>query len=182
MNCDAVVKSIPFYFYGEVAPDAEDAIEEHIEACAPCRVEWERQKALASALDRHALAPSPELLAECRHDLARAIYREESPEVRRSASDPWGLFREAFSSLWRPGIRFRQPVGAVALIALGFFAARFTGTWPAGASLAASLPMLWFRAFAPCSRITRAACRSRSMKRAAAWSPAGWTITTSSAS
>jgi len=95
MNCDAVVKSIPFYFYGEVAPDAEDAIEEHIQACAPCREEWERQKALASALDRHALAPPPELLAECRHDLARAIYREESPEVRRSASDPWGLFRVA---------------------------------------------------------------------------------------
>jgi len=140
MNCDAVVKSIPFYFYGEVAPDAEDAIEEHIETCTPCREEWERQKALAAALDRHVLAPPPELLAECRHDLARAIYREESPEVHRSASDPWGLFREAFSSLWRPGIRFRQPAGAVALIALGFFAARFTGTWPAGASLAGLTP------------------------------------------
>jgi hypothetical protein len=134
------VKSIPFYFYGEVAPEVEDAIEEHLGACAPCREEWERQKALASALDRHELAPPPELLAGCRHDLARAIYREESPEVRRSASDPWGLFREAFSSLWRPGIRFRQPVGAVALIALGFFAARFTGTWPAGASLAGFTP------------------------------------------
>ena len=140
MNCDAVVKSIPFYFYGEVAPDAEEAIEEHLDACSSCRAEWERQRALASALDRHALAPPPELLAECRHDLARAIYREESPEARRSASDPWGLFREAFSSLWRPGIRFRQPVGAVALIALGFFAARFTGTWPAGASLASFTP------------------------------------------
>jgi hypothetical protein len=132
MNCDAVVKSIPFYFYGEVAPDAEDAIEEHLGTCASCREEWERQKTLAAALDRHVLAPPAALLAECRHDLARAIYREESPEVRRSASDPWGLFREAFSSLWRPGIRFRQPAGAVALIALGFFAARFTGSWPAG--------------------------------------------------
>lgn len=140
MNCDAVVKSIPFYFYGEVPPEVEDAIEEHLGACPPCHQEWERQQALASALDRHALAPPPELLAECRHDLARAIYREESPEVRRSASDPWGLFREAFTSLWRPGIRFRQPVGAVALIALGFFAARFTGTWPAAASLAGFTP------------------------------------------
>ena len=136
MNCDAVVKSIPLYFYGEVAPDAEDAIEEHLGTCAPCREEWERQKSLALVLDRHALAPPPALLSECRHDLARAIYREESPEVRHSASDPWGLFREAFSSLWHPGIRFRQPVGAVALVALGFFAARFTGMWPAAASLA----------------------------------------------
>ena len=73
MNCDAVVKSIPLYFYGEVAPDAEDAIEEHLGTCAPCREEWERQKALAAALDRHELAPPAELLAECRHDLARAI-------------------------------------------------------------------------------------------------------------
>jgi len=140
MNCDAVVKSIPLYFYGEVAPDAEDAIEEHLGSCAPCREEWERQKSLAAVLDRHVLAPPAALLAECRHDLARAIYREESPEVRRSASDPWGLFRDAFSSLWRPGIRFRQPAGAVALIALGFFAARFTGSWPAGASLAGFTP------------------------------------------
>ena len=132
MNCDAVVKSIPLYFYGEVAPDAEDAIEEHLGTCAPCREEWERQKALAAALNRYEMAPPAELLAECRHDLSRAIYREESPVVRRSASDPWGLFREAFTSLWRPGIRFRQPAGAVALIALGFFAARFTGSWPAG--------------------------------------------------
>ncbi len=136
MTCDAVTKAIPLYYYGEVAPDAEDAIEEHLESCAQCREEWGRQKSLAATLDRHELAPPPELLAECRHDLARAIYREEAPAVRRSASDPWGLFREAFHSLWHPGIRFRQPAGAVALIALGFFAARFTGTWPAGASFA----------------------------------------------
>ena len=39
MNCDAVIKSIPFYFYGEVAPDAEDAIEEHLGICPACRDE-----------------------------------------------------------------------------------------------------------------------------------------------
>jgi len=136
MNCDAVIKSIPFYFYGEVAPDAEDAIEEHLGVCPACRDEWERHKAFAATLDGHQVAPPAELLAACHHDLARAIYREESPAARRSASDPWGLFREAFSSLWRPGIRFRQPAGAVALIALGFFAARFTSSLPDGASLA----------------------------------------------
>jgi len=136
MNCDAVVKSIPLYFYGEVAPDAEDAIEEHLGTCAPCREEWERQKALAAALNRYEMAPPAELLAECRHDLSRAIYREETPEARRTASDPWGMFREAFLSLWRPGIRFRQPVSAVALIAMGFFGARFVGSWPAPWNLA----------------------------------------------
>jgi anti-sigma factor RsiW len=135
MTCDAVSKAMPLYYYGELAPDVEDGVEEHLESCARCREELERQKSLATALDRHALAPPPELLAECRHELARAIYREETPAVRRTASDPWGLFREAFQSLWHPGIRFRQPAGAVALVALGFFAARFTGSWPAASRL-----------------------------------------------
>ena len=136
MTCDAVTKAIPLYHYGELPPEVEDAVEEHVDVCGECRQELERQRALAAALDRRIVAPPPDLLAECRHELARAIYREETPAVRRTASDPWGLFREAFHSLWHPGIRFRQPAGAVALIALGFFAARFVGFWPGiGANL-----------------------------------------------
>jgi hypothetical protein len=129
MTCDAVTKAIPLYHYGELAPDVEEGVEDHVQSCAACRAELARHKALAAALDSHTLAPSPELFTECRHDLARAIYREETPAVRRNASDPWGLFREAFRSMWHPGIRFGQPVGAVALLAMGFFAARFTGSF-----------------------------------------------------
>jgi anti-sigma factor RsiW len=140
MTCDAVTKSIPLYYYGELAPDVEEGVEEHFESCSGCREELARQKLLVAALNRHELAPPAELLAQCRHELVRAIYREETPAVRRTASDPWGLFREAFQSLWHPGIRFRQPVGAVALVALGFFASRFMGSWPAGASLAGFSP------------------------------------------
>jgi hypothetical protein len=136
MTCDAVRKAIPLYYYGEVAPDVEDGIEEHLDGCAACREEWDRQKSMAAALNRQELAPPPELLAECRHELARAIYREATPAVRRTASDPWGLFREAILSLWRPGIRFRRPAGAVAFLALGFLVARFTGSWPASSSFA----------------------------------------------
>jgi preprotein translocase subunit SecA len=33
-------------------------------------------KTLAAALDRHRISPPAELLSECRHELARAIYRE----------------------------------------------------------------------------------------------------------
>jgi hypothetical protein len=127
MTCDAVTKAIPLYHYGELAPEVEEGVEDHVQSCACCRAELARHKPLAAALNSYALSPSPELLAECRHDLARAIYREQTPVVRRNASDPWGLFREAFRSMWHPGIRFRQPVGAVALVAMGFFAARFTG-------------------------------------------------------
>ena len=124
MNCDAVTKALPLYYYGELDAEVEEGVEDHLQSCAPCQAEMERQRALAAALDSHALVPDSALLAECRHDLARAIYREEAPAVRRRTSDPWGLFREAFSSLWHPGIRFVQPAGALAMVALGFFAAR----------------------------------------------------------
>ncbi len=125
MTCDAVTKALPLYYYGELAGEVEEGVEDHLQSCASCQAELERQRALAAALDSQALAPDSELLAACRHELARAIYREETPAVRRTASDPWGLFREAFHALWHPGIRFAQPVGAVALLAIGFFAARF---------------------------------------------------------
>ena len=128
MNCDDVIRAIPLYHYGELEPEVEEGVEDHVESCDSCRTALARQKALGAALDRHELAPPPELFAECRHELVRAIYREETPAVRRNASDPWGLFREAFRSMWHPGIRFGQPVGAMALVALGFFAARFTGS------------------------------------------------------
>jgi hypothetical protein len=136
MTCDAVTKAIPLYYYGELAPDVEEGVEDHLESCAACRAEMEHQRSLAAALDQNCLAASPELLAECRHELVRAVYREQAPAVRHRASDPWGLFREAFRSLWGPGIRFGQPVGAVALVALGFFAARYVPSWPTGSSLA----------------------------------------------
>jgi len=139
MTCDEVTRAIPLYHYGELASEVEEGVEDHVESCASCRAELAYQKALAAALDRHDLAPPPELLTECRHELVRAVYREETPAARRNASDPWGLFRDAFRSLWHPGIRFGQPIGAMALVALGFFAARFTGSFP-GATLGGLAP------------------------------------------
>jgi len=141
MTCDAVTKAIPLCYYGELAPDVEDSVEEHLHACASCREELDRQKSLATALDQRQLEPPPNLLAECRHELIRAVYREQAPAVHHRASDPWGLFREAFHSLWHPGIRFTRPAGAVALLALGFFAARFVNFGQGGGlSLAGTTP------------------------------------------
>jgi len=140
MNCDAVTKALPLYHYGELAAEVEESVEDHLQSCASCQAELEHQRSLAAALDAHAFAPLPDLLAECRHDLSRAIYREDTPDARRKAADPWGLFREAFRSLWHPGIRFAQPAGAVALLAIGFFAARFTGGSFSGATLGGLAP------------------------------------------
>ena len=125
MNCESVVKLLPLYFYGELPPDEEDRLEQHLDTCTACAHQADAQRAIHAALDRRSVEPSAALLAECRHDLMRAIYREEAPVVRR-AEPRRSSFRDAFSS-WLPSFgAWRMPLGASALLALGFVAARLT--------------------------------------------------------
>jgi hypothetical protein len=127
MNCDAVSKLIPLYFYGEVTPDEEDQLDQHLHDCAVCTAQMEQQRALALALDRRLADLPPALLDDCRDDLLAAI-AGGAPRQIRSSKGPWALFLEAFSASFAGFGRMRQPVGAVLLIALGFLAARFTGS------------------------------------------------------
>ena len=69
MTCDSVGRLIPLYFYGELMPEEEDRLEEHLHACAGCTREMERQRALAAALDRRQTELPPMLLDACRADL-----------------------------------------------------------------------------------------------------------------
>ena len=41
MTCDSVSKLIPLYFYGELTPDEEDRVEQHLDACAACSREMD---------------------------------------------------------------------------------------------------------------------------------------------
>jgi len=135
------VKAIPLYFYGELPPEDEERVEEHLHGCAACTGEMERQRRLAAALDqRRAEAPAL-LLEDCRAELMATIQGQELVGRRkRLPHNPsaWALFLEAMGATLTGFQRFRQPVGAVALVALGFFAARFTGMNP-GASTPANL-------------------------------------------
>jgi hypothetical protein len=126
MNCDLAGKSIPLYFYGELAPEEEDRLEAHLHECAACKREMEKQRALAAALDRRQAAPPHMLLEDCRADLMAAI-QGGAPRASGIGKDPWTLFLEAIGVSFTGFTRYRQPVGAVALIAIGFFAARYTG-------------------------------------------------------
>jgi len=126
MNCETVVKLIPLYFYGELPPEEEDRVEQHLDGCAACGRQAELQRAVAAALDRREMAPSAALLAECRHDLMRAVYRDEAPAVLPTHTTPWMHFRDGFAALFPPLLRWRTPLGAMALVALGFVSARFT--------------------------------------------------------
>ncbi|HUE22254.1 MAG TPA: HEAT repeat domain-containing protein [Bryobacteraceae bacterium] len=144
MNCESVTKIIPLYFYGELPPEEEDRLEQHLDACAACARQAESQRALSAALDRREMQPSAALLAECRHDLMRAVYRHEAP-VRRPAQSaaPWDGVRHGLHtgfSAWLPSLGpWRMPLGASALLALGFITARLTAPGAAGPFNLASL-------------------------------------------
>ena len=135
MTCESVVKAIPLYLYGELKPADEEQLEQHVHECADCSREMQRQRALGAAFDRRRLEAPPGLLEDCRVDLMMALQRGEG----KRPAGPWRLFLDALEhsvSSWAP---LRQPLGAAALLAIGFFAARFTAIRP-GASEASLIP------------------------------------------
>ena len=129
MTCDSILKLIPLYYYGELTPDEEERVEEHTHGCPACTRELAQQRALAAALDRRQMAAAPMLLEDCRSDLMAAI-QGGAPRVEPSVKGPWRLFLDAMAVSLSGLGRLRQPIGAVALVAIGFFAARLVNTAP----------------------------------------------------
>jgi hypothetical protein len=117
MTCEAVKKVIPLYLYGELPAETEEDVEAHTAGCKECTKELELQREFAQNLNDHELEPSLDLLVECRRSLAVELKKHE-------AEAPAGL-----ASAWRrifgfPVNHFRIPAGAIAVFALGWFAAR----------------------------------------------------------
>jgi len=106
MTCDSVSKLIPLYFYGELPPDEEDRLEEHLHECVECTHALERQRTLAAALDRPQEEAPQFLLEDCRADLMAAI-RGGAPRADRTVKGPWTLFLEAIGSSFTGLNRFR---------------------------------------------------------------------------
>jgi len=136
MNCDSVTKLIPLYYYGELTPDEEDQLDQHLHECAGCTRQMAQQRKLASALDERQLALPPMLLDECREDLMAAIVGG-APRQIKPAKGPWALFLDAMGSSFAGFGRLRQPVGALLLVFLGYMGARLST--PAG-PVASSTP------------------------------------------
>jgi hypothetical protein len=120
-----VRKLIPLYYYGELTPEEEDQAEAHIHECTACARQMEAARSLAAALDRRRLEAPASLLADCREDLLAAVRGAAMEPERR----PWSLWLDAAAATFHGFTRWRQPLGATALIAIGFFAARLV---PAG--------------------------------------------------
>jgi hypothetical protein len=119
MNCDWVATRISWYLYNELGDAERSAVEEHLESCQACAGEMERERAFLAKVDaRKTLEPSSALVAECRHDLMRSIYRAERLQRESGLSgEPFRALREVWLSMrvwW-------QPAAASCLLALGFF-------------------------------------------------------------
>jgi hypothetical protein len=91
----------------------------------------ERQRALAAALAPRQMETSAAFLESCRRDLRASLGPHEIAAARpQSVQSPWGLFWKALSQTVTGFDRLRVPLGAVALVALGFVVARLTAPWP----------------------------------------------------
>jgi len=110
-DCKWARQRLALLLYGELNLDEEERVESHLDGCAECREVLGREKAMHAALDSVEVEPSPSLLTECREDLRLRL--DESPAPRRIAW--WQRISAAW--VWRPA-------AALALVAIGFFAAR----------------------------------------------------------
>jgi hypothetical protein len=127
MNCESISKIIPLYYYGELTPEEEERVDEHTHQCVACAREMEQQRALAAAFETRQLLPPPLLLEDCRADLWAAI-QGGAPRIETKPKSAWRLFLDAMGQTFASAGRMRQPLGALALLAIGFFGARLTQT------------------------------------------------------
>ncbi len=123
MSCDSIIRDLPLYLYGELAGEAEERLEEHCSGCTACGTELRRQKKLGSFLDRSRADVHPALLAECRAEFARRM--ASSGEIVRPQHF-WARWHDWWHALLHTSIRMSVPVGAMALVAMGYFGARLT--------------------------------------------------------
>ena len=118
-DCTAVRDQFALLLYGELSFDEEERVESHLDGCAECRRALEHQRALHQAVDSLAVTPSPALLSRSREDLSARLDRERAAGM--------GTWWHHLTAGWK--IQLLRPAGAVALLAIGFLAAKATPGW-----------------------------------------------------
>jgi hypothetical protein len=136
MNCESVSKSLSMFLYGELALDQEQALQDHVDGCEACRKAFETEKLIHAALDERETEAPPALLARCRRDFGDRL---DALAPRRTG---WLTAVKDFLGAGRSWAPAMRPVGAVALVALGFFGARWTATQPAAVAPGPSEPIV----------------------------------------
>lgn len=119
MNCETAKYQVVLSAYGELSFDEEELLEQHLDACAACTAERVKLEKLGSLLDAGEAEIPAGLLARCRRELAVSLQQE------RARQSPLVTLR----SFWRNWVvnppMWLRPLGAVAMLAVGFFGARF---------------------------------------------------------
>ncbi len=123
MSCESYQSQIGLYLYDELGAVDTEALEAHIESCSACsRALAEEREFFAAMQELPPAEPSHALVAECRHDLMREVYRT-APEPATA----WTRFTRWFSGesenqfAWRPAL-------VVASLALAFVVGRTTSS------------------------------------------------------
>jgi predicted anti-sigma-YlaC factor YlaD len=131
LDCTAIRDQLALLLYGELNFDEEEKVETHLETCAECRNALVAQRQMHEAIDEVGVTPSPALLNRCREDFfgmldAQAPARTASAHDREEGSGWWKRFVETLTAEGTWKISALKPVGALTLIAVGFFGARLT--------------------------------------------------------
>jgi len=137
ISCAEAREQLVFYSYGEISSAVEEQVEAHLETCAECRAERARHAAFLEKLDERADFTDPAVLVTCRNDLRAALAagRMNPRGVR------WTGWLESLRNFSRMDIPFSIPVGAIALVALGVFGARFLPQGFGGVEAGVAAPM-----------------------------------------
>ena len=122
LNCKNIREQFALLLYGELSFDEEERVESHLDGCADCRAALQRQRGLHDALDGVAVTPSPALLNRCREDLTQLLGHEK-PASGYAASWKRSWWQQMTGG-WN--VQFLRPMTAMALLAVGFFAAKVT--------------------------------------------------------
>ncbi len=135
MKCVEIVEQFTLYSYGEVSPEVEERIEAHLTECVECKAAFAKHKAFMEALDQRDDVVDGSLLTQCRASFRQQLAAETATGAHR------GGWLHNLRNFWQWNIPFKVPVGAMALVAVGFFAARYTPEKFGGVSAGLGQPM-----------------------------------------
>ncbi len=125
MSCASRTEQILLYYHGELPPSESEEVRRHLEACAACRAELERQRLFAQAVEAARGEPPPELLAACRRALSETLARERASSGWQERLASWFVSPLPGRPAWG------KLAGALAVLALGFLGGRLsTGLGP----------------------------------------------------
>ncbi len=136
MNGEHLKDRISLYLYGEMSEVDAARFEVEIDGSPELAEAVESERRFLRQLHDRAAVEAPEaLLAECRHDLMRAVYREHRPNPNGGLL-AW--LQDTFQGIGQARIAW-QPTVALLLIGLGFLGGRATQSfWETATSGGAS--------------------------------------------